>query len=85
MNERQSMKRRIDALSNSILETELFLDTHPNDRKALQMLREYRRRRREVIATYEAKFGKFIETTDDAPATDRWDWIDSPWPWERKV
>ena len=85
MNERNMMKKSIDALCFSILETELFLDTHPRDAKALQMLREYRRRKREAIAAYEAKFGRYIVTKNDVPATDRWSWIDSPWPWERQV
>jgi spore coat protein JB len=85
MNERNMMKKSIDALCFSILETELFLDTHPRDAKALHMLREYRRRKREAIAAYEAKFGKYIVTKDDVPAGDRWSWIDTPWPWERQV
>ncbi|MBR6502110.1 MAG: spore coat protein CotJB [Clostridia bacterium] len=85
MNEKRTMKQSIDALCFSILETELYLDTHPRDAKALQMLREYRRRKREAIAAYEAKFGRYIVTKSDVPATDRWSWIDSPWPWERQV
>ena len=85
MNEKHSMKKCIDALCFSIHETELFLDTHPHDQKALHMLREYRRRKREAIAAYEARFGKYIVTTEDVPANDYWNWIDSPWPWERQV
>lgn len=85
MNEKNMMKKSIDSLCFSILETELYLDTHPRDQRALHMLREYRRRKREAIAAYEAKFGKYIATTDDVPATDCWGWIDSPWPWERQV
>ena len=50
MNERAMLKRRIDALDFSIHETVLFLDTHPCDQKAMQMLRDYRRRRREARA-----------------------------------
>lgn len=84
MNER-TLKRRIEALDFAILETELFLDTHPSDRRALQMLREYRSRRKSEIANYESQFGKYIVTTDNVDAQDRWNWIDSPWPWERQV
>ena len=57
MNEKRMMKQSIESLCFSIFETELYLDTHPRDAKALQMLREYRRRKREAIAAYEAKFG----------------------------
>ena len=84
MNEQVMLKRRIDALDFSILETELFLDTHPNNRQAMQMLREYRRRRRDAISNYEAKCGPYIKTADDVHPVDYWNWIDSPWPWERE-
>ena len=85
MNERMMMKRRIDALDFAILETELFLDTHPHDRRAMQMLCEYRRRRQDEIARYESRFGDYIVTTDDVNPSDHWEWINSPWPWERQV
>lgn len=85
MREKNEIKKQIDSLCFSILETELFLDTHPHDQKALHMLREYRRRKREAIDAYESKFGKYIATTNDVPATHHWSWIDSPWPWERQV
>lgn len=85
MNERAMLKRRIDALDFFIHETVLFLDTHPCDQKAMQMLRDYRRRRREAIADYEARFGSYIKTVDDVNPKDYWNWLDSPWPWEREV
>ena len=85
MNERARMRKSIDSLCFAILETELFLDTHPHDQKAINMLREYRRRKREAITAYESKFGRYIVTSDDVPASHHWSWIDSPWPWERQV
>lgn len=85
MNEKAMLKRKIDALDFSIHEMVLFLDTHPHDRQALQMLREYRRHRREAIANYEAKCGPYVKTVDDAKSKDYWNWIDSPWPWEKEV
>ena len=85
MNEKQTMKKCIESLDFSILETELFLDTHPHDQKALHMLREYRRRKREAISAYESRFGKYVVTTCDVPAAEYWSWVDSPWPWERQV
>lgn len=85
MNEKIIMKRKIHAYDFAIHETKLFLDTHPHDQKALQMLREYRRRRQETVEKYETRFGKLIVTTHDAPTENCWNWIDSPWPWEREV
>ena len=56
MNEKMMIKKRIHAYDFAIHETVLFLDTHPHDQKALHMLREYRRRRQEEVAKYEARF-----------------------------
>lgn len=85
MNEKMMLKRKISAIDFAIKETELFLDTHPHDHKALNMLREYRRRKQEEIAKFESRFGKYVVTTDDVAAAEYWSWIDSPWPWERQV
>ena len=85
MNEKMMINRKIDALDFAIKETELFLDTHPRDQKALHMLHEYRRRKKEEIEKFEKRFGKYIVTTHDVPAEKCWEWVDSPWPWERQV
>ena len=85
MNEKMMLKRKIDAIDFAIHEMVLFLDTHPHDQKAIGMLREYRRRRREMMAQYESKFGSYVKTVDDVHPKDCWNWIDSPWPWERQV
>lgn len=84
MNEKMNMLTKIHALAFAIHELVLFLDTHPQNRQAMEMLREFRRRRKEAIAAYEARFGKYIETVDDVEPEERWDWIDSPWPWEKE-
>lgn len=85
MNEKAMLKRRISALNFSIHELVLFLDTHPQNRRAMQMLSEYRRRRRDAVADYEAKCGPYVSTVNDVSSRDYWNWIDSPWPWEREV
>ena len=85
MNEKQMMQKRINALAFAIHELVLFLDTHPNNRQAMELLREFRRRKQNAIAEYEAKFGKYVETTADVEPTDYWSWIDSPWPWEKEA
>ena len=34
----------------------------------------------ELKAEYMEKYGPL--TADDVMNTERWDWIDNPWPWE---
>ena len=57
MNKKCRLKRYIDALDFAIYETILFLDTHPNDRKAQAAFNEYKQRRAAAIKEYEAAFG----------------------------
>ncbi len=84
MNEKQKLKRCIDALDFSIHEIVLFLDTHPKNREAMAMLSEFRHRRADMIQNYEARYGKYITTVSDVKPKDRWTWLDSPWPWEKE-
>ncbi len=84
MNDRKMLKRKIHEFDFSIKEMELYLDVHPTCRRALMLLDELRRKRKELVAAYEQRFGPYIVTTNDAPATEPWRWIDSPWPWEIK-
>ena len=60
----------------------LFLDSHPESEKALELMREYREKRDAVMAEYREKFGDLIITVADAPAEGNWKWIDGPWPWD---
>lgn len=84
MNDKRRLTRQIMSYDFSILEMELYLDTHPRNRRALNLLSDLRRKRAALITAYEQRFGPYIVTTDDVPAEERWRWIDSPWPWETK-
>lgn len=83
MDNQTAMKCRIHALDFAILEMELFLDTHPEDQKALRARHVYRQKRETVVNEYERMYGPYIVTSSDVPCdADRWIWINSPWPWE---
>lgn len=82
MNQKAQLKKKIHQLDFAIHELVLFLDTHPVNRKAMELLKKYREKRRECIAMYEEKFGPYIVTHDDVPANNCWKWLESPWPWE---
>ena len=84
MNTRNELKKKIHALDFAIHELVLFLDTHPTNRKAMALLKEYRNKRAECIKEYERQFGPYIATTDDVPAEGCWEWLKGKWPWEYK-
>ena len=80
---KQALRRRIDALAFALYETELYLDTHPADERALRARQVYAQRTDEAVAEYERAFGPYILTARDVPAGSEWTWLRSPWPWEQ--
>ncbi len=84
MNEQQAVNR-IHQLDFVLVELELYLDTHPADRKALTLRMEMKKRRTEALAAYEKEFGHYNETAAGTVAGEYWNWIKSPWPWEGQV
>ena len=71
----------IQAVEFTVLEFNLYLDTHPEDRKALN---DYNKACRQLLALkrdYEARYGPFANF-GSATSQFPWQWIDEPWPWE---
>ncbi len=81
MDNRKALMQRIRAYDFAIVEMNLFLDTHPTDEQALSLFHMYQEKRKELILTYEAQFGPYINTVDDVKG-DTFTWICDPWPWD---
>lgn len=60
-------------------EATLFLDTHPEDRDAMEYYRCVRQANKEAVRAYEKAYGPLFITDVDESS---WNWINSPWPWE---
>lgn len=77
---RQSLLKEIMTYSFAETELTLFLDTHPNDLKALEMHESVARKLKELKAQYNQQYGPL--TSVDSNNLERWTWIEGPWPWE---
>ncbi len=78
---RQEMLNWIDMVSFAVVESNLFLDTHPTDPTALAYFREYVALRNQALKDYAAMYGPL--TIDTAGGCqNNWEWVQSPWPWE---
>lgn len=77
------MRDRISAYDFAMWEMTLYLDTHPNDGEAMELMEAYRRKRGELMDCYERRFGPWVTASHEVRG-DRWSWVDSPWPWEGK-
>ncbi|WP_026895500.1 spore coat protein CotJB [Clostridiisalibacter paucivorans] len=62
-----------------LLETALYLDTHPTDERALRLHNDFSKRCKEIEDMYTSKYGPIRNSQmSDCP----WQYIKSPWPWE---
>lgn len=75
---RQEMLTNIRCLNFAIVELAEYLDTHPEDRKALCLHREYCQQYKELTDKYQKIYGPL---TIHFPCN-KWRWLEEPWPWE---
>lgn len=81
MNEKYMLLRKIKKYDFSLKELNLYLDTHPNCRRALALFENYKQLRQEAVREYNSKFGPIMPEQNNN--SQHWDWINDPWPWER--
>lgn len=77
-NTREEMLEKIKCLNFAIIELGLYLDTHPDDEKALCLHRKYCKEYRELTDNYQKVYGPL---TIQFPCN-KWRWLEEPWPWE---
>ena len=70
----------LQALGFAVQELALYLDTHRNDRDALDLYRSYQQMYDHCLSQYKEKNGPMNHQTPSK--TDGYDWLDDPWPWE---
>jgi spore coat protein JB len=80
MTERECLLKELTEQKFAAYEISLFLDTHPNDRKALDTREKYRMRYQELKDQYEEKYGMLDILAQDQDNT--WSWIKNPSPWD---
>lgn len=68
----------IRCLQFAITDIGEYLNTHPDDEKAICLHREYCQRLRDLSNKYQKIYGPL---TIEFPCN-KWRWIEEPWPWE---
>ena len=76
---RRKMIEEIKCLNFAIIELGLYLDTHPDDQKALCMHRDYTKQLKELKDKYQKVYGPLSIYFP----CNKWRWLEEPWPWER--
>lgn len=78
--ERDELLKYIYTVSFAMDDTVLYLDTHPTDKIALEYYTKCKMIRDQAVKEYTTHFGPL--TDDNVNVTNKWTWIENPWPWE---
>lgn len=62
------------ALPFAAWELRLYLDTHPDDERALAV--------RVSVKIEQGMMAAGTDSSSSCPCGGRWNWIDDPWPWD---
>lgn len=76
---REEMIMKVRELDFAVEELALYLNTHPDDRKALCLHNNYARQLKDAKDKYQRAYGPL---TSNYPCN-KWRWLENPWPWER--
>ena len=70
----------LQVLGFALQELALYLDTHREDKQALEMYRQYQKIYHDCMMQYGKNEGPMSHAMPDD--RDRYAWLDDPWPWE---
>lgn len=79
-NSKKQMLQTISEVSFALVDIGLYLDTHPNDEKAMDYYNKYQQINKELRREYEKNYGPL--TSNGVNTMDGWTWTKEPWPWE---
>lgn len=94
MADRNQLLKEINEVSFTVNDLNLYLDTHPLEKDALDMLSENMKKRKQLLSTYGAEFEPLTmdcvcpdtnnktESYTKYPGQRHFTWGDGPLPWE---
>lgn len=77
--EKKSMLTYLMELDFALVETTLYLDTHPTDDNALKLHNTLVDKYKNLECAYESKFGPL---TSKSKSMNPWQYVEEPWPWQ---
>lgn len=79
--ERKELMRKIQRVEFTAVELNLYLDNHPENKKALADYNAIANQLKELKKMYTDSYGP-LTNFGDCPSQYPWAWINDPWPWE---
>lgn len=81
MSPKEMLLKELMAYDFAIIELNLYLDTHPNDRRALDLHNSYVVTSKGLRDKYEVLYGPLTAVLCESKYP--WQWVINPWPWEK--
>lgn len=78
---RDELIRQVMAADFTIIDLNLYLNTHPCDQRALVLYNNAVKNAKMLRENYERMFGPL--TAFDSYSPYPWRWIQDPWPWDK--
>ena len=75
---REELMMKINGYSFAVVELGLYLDTHPDDKKALYLHNQYTKMLKDLKDKYQKNYGPLSIYYP----CNKWRWLEEPWPWE---
>lgn len=80
-NDKERLLYQVMAYSFAINDLNLYLDLHPDNKGMLDLFKKYVKEEKELCKEYVNKYGS-LEVNE--VKGQKFDWINSPWPWETR-
>jgi spore coat protein JB len=82
MMKREELLMLLTEIDFTALDLQLFLNTHPDDMKAIEQYNAAVAKSKSLREEYEKAYGPLMSFR--SPSRENcFSWIDSPWPWQR--
>ena len=79
---RDELLKSLSELDFIAVDLALFLNTHPENKEAIQAYNQVITAADTVRMKYEDAFGPHCSFRTYASNTNHWEWNDNPWPWQ---
>lgn len=80
---KEGLLRKLQALNLIAVDLQLFLDTHPGNKEALEDYRQVTKQYQKLREDYEYEYGP-LTNFGYMTSFDQYSWVNDPWPWEQR-
>ena len=76
-----ALRKKLQVIDFSIIDTVLYLDAYPSCREALKYYHKLKNERKAIVEALSNKCNMPVTSFNNS-SEDEWNWTNVPWPWE---